>query len=474
MTTDLLAETRRSAPVRRAAIVHDWFQGFHGAERVVETLHSDVLRGLPTDIFTFHAAHELLPAGLDRAIVRESRLSRLPGIRQRGHHPGHWRYLLPYMPRYFRGLDLAPYDLIVYSSHACATQARPPAGVPSVCYCHTPMRYAWMPETDSGRLPGLRGHVLRHFGSRLRQIDFEASRHVDQYVANSSAVQERIRRFYGRHAEVIHPPVDIGDLDATRDKDPGSYLWVHRLVRYKRPLEVAEAFRGLPYRLTMVGIGPLEEALRERLPPNVELRGWLSRPELAELYATSSGFIHVGEEDFGITMVEALAAGTPVLALNRGGGRDIVRDGSDGRLLAERLGGVDSPWGAGDGRHGVGSGSPARALSRLHPGGVRRSFPRSPGERRESVRVGHAMSVAVSAVVVTLKQRELVARCVASLLAAFERVEGDTEVVVIDNGSTDGTAERLRAEFPEVQLIRAGAQRRLRGWGSGGSAVHQR
>jgi glycosyltransferase involved in cell wall biosynthesis len=148
-------------------------------------------------------------------------------------------------------------------------------------------------------------------------------------------VRDRIRAFYGLEAEVIHPAVDVGDFDPTREKVPGSFLWVHRLVSYKQPLVVAEAFRGLPYRLTMVGVGPLERELRASLPDNVTLLGWTSRDELARLYAEASGFIHVGEEDFGITMVEALASGTPVLALDRGGARDIVRGEDDGVLVAE-------------------------------------------------------------------------------------------------------------------------------------------
>jgi len=109
---------------------------------------------------------------------------------------------------------------------------------------------------------------------------------------------------------------------------------VHRLVPYKHPFVVAEAFRRLPYRLTMVGIGPLENELRRSLPPNVTLVGWTARDELARLFARSAGFIHIGEEDFGITMVEALAAGTPVVALDRGGSRDIVRAGQDGLLVS--------------------------------------------------------------------------------------------------------------------------------------------
>jgi glycosyltransferase involved in cell wall biosynthesis len=317
----------------RVAIVQDWCQGFHGSERVVEAMHSDVFGETGADIFTFHAAHELLPPALDQAIVRESRAARLPGIRQRGHDPGRWRYLLPYMPRYFRSLDLNSYDVVVYSSHACAVHARARVDARTVCYCYTPMRYAWMPETDADRAPGIGGWALARFGSHLRRLDLEASRHVDRYVAISSVVQERIRRFYGRESEVIYPPVDVADLDPTREKEAGSFLWVHRLVPYKQPEYVMEAFRGLPYRLTMVGVGPLEETLRRDLPPNVELRGWVSREELTDLYAAASGFIHVGEEDFGITMVEALAAGVPVLALDRGGARDIVRDGSDGILV---------------------------------------------------------------------------------------------------------------------------------------------
>jgi glycosyltransferase involved in cell wall biosynthesis len=110
---------------------------------------------------------------------------------------------------------------------------------------------------------------------------------------------------------------------------------VGRLVPYKRPLLVAEAFRDLPHRLTMVGLGPQETELRERLPPNVELRGWISREELARLYGEAIGFLHVGEEDFGITMVEALAAGTPVIAREAGGALDIVEDGVDGVLISE-------------------------------------------------------------------------------------------------------------------------------------------
>jgi glycosyltransferase involved in cell wall biosynthesis len=318
------------------AIAHDWFQGMHGSERVVEALRSRLFRpGREPDIVTFAAARDVIPAELAARIVRESRLAGLAGLRQKGREPGRWRYLLPYMPRWFASLDLSPYDVVIASSHACAVNVRPRADALFGCYSHTPMRYAWLPETDPGGTGAIGRLGLRAFRGHLRRTDLEASRRPDAFAANSTTVRDRIQRFYGRDATVIHPPVAVDEFDAAAEKDAGHFLWMQRLVSYKRPELVAEAFRGLPYRLTMVGIGPLEQRLRASLPPNVELRGWIPREELRGLFAHASGFVHVAEEDFGIAMVEALAAGMPVIALGAGGARDIVRPGEDGVLIDE-------------------------------------------------------------------------------------------------------------------------------------------
>jgi glycosyltransferase involved in cell wall biosynthesis len=327
-----------SAPAERlsmrTALVHDWFQGFHGSERTAYAMF-DVFERDP-DVFTFHAAHELLPERLRHAIVKEARLSRLPGVRQRGHDPGRWRWLLPYMPRWFDSLDLDGYEVVVSSSHACAAGVRTPPDTLHACYCHTPMRYVWMPEAERNRVNGVKGAALRALRGRLREADRRASRRPDLYMANSTEVADRIRRFYGRDAVIVPPPVAVDDFPRDVPRDSTSFLWVHRLVAYKRPLEVAEAFRGLhDLRLTMVGLGPLEAELRAQLPPNVELLGWVPRERLAELFAGAGGFIHVGEEDFGISMVEALAAGAPVLGADAGGARDIVRPERDGVLIAD-------------------------------------------------------------------------------------------------------------------------------------------
>ena len=312
----------------RTAIIHDWFQGFHGSERVVDAIRSGLFTpGNAPDVFTFHAARELLPRELANSIVQESRLAALPGMRQRGHDPGRWRLLFPAMPRYFRQLDLDSYDVVIASSHAFAVHVRPRVDAILLCYCHTPIRWAWRTGEDH------RSAALGPLLGRLRTLDLQASRRPDCYVANSQAVRERIHRSYGRDSVVIHPPVDVHEFDPAAEKEPGHFLWVNRLVTYKRPAAVAEAFRDLPYRLTMVGVGPLEASLRASLPPNVSLHSWLPRDELTALYARASGYVHVGEEDFGISMVEALAAGTPVIGLARGGALDIVRDGVDGVLV---------------------------------------------------------------------------------------------------------------------------------------------
>jgi glycosyltransferase involved in cell wall biosynthesis len=317
----------------RVALIHDWFQGFHGSERVVDAMLGDVFAGVAkTDVFTFHAARELLPQRLAAAIVRESRLGRLPGVRQQQHDPGRWRYLLPYMPIYFERLPLDGYDLVISSSHACAINVKAPASAAHVCYCHSPIRYVWMPESDRDRVSGVKAVGLRASRGWLRRHDLAAAARVDAFAANSGAVRDRIRRIYDRDAKVIHPPVDVDQL-APAEKDRELFLCVHRLVAYKRPEVVVEAFRGINQRLVMVGVGPLEPALRTNLPPNVELHGWLPRDELRRLFARAGGFVHVGEEDFGISMVEALASGTPVIAVRRGGALDIVRDHEDGLLL---------------------------------------------------------------------------------------------------------------------------------------------
>ena len=312
--------------------MHDWFQGYHGSERVVEALLSDCFPGADTvDLYAFSAERSLLPDHLANAIVRDSRLARAPVIRQRGHEPGYWRYLLPYMPRYFEHLALDSYDLVVSSSHSCALAAHG-ANAVNVCYCHTPMRYLWRSDADT-RSSGASAAVMTALSPWLKRRDVRSAARVEHFAANSRAVAQRIRTVYGREATVIHPPVDVDQLDHTRPKDRDHFLWVGRFVSYKQPELVLEAFRGLDLRLTMVGVGPLAATLRASASPNVEILDWVDRDDLVELYARAGGFVHIGEEDFGIATVEALGSGTPVVACAAGGALDTVRPGVDGLLV---------------------------------------------------------------------------------------------------------------------------------------------
>ena len=319
----------------RVAIAHDWLTGMYGAEQVVEQL-LELFSPTP-DLYTFHANHARLPAHLRAPIRRESRLAALPGLRERGASDGRWRRLLPLMPRFFESLDLRGYELLISSSHACAAGARAPAGVPHLVYCYTPMRYAWLPDAERGGFSTLEALGMRALRGRMRAWDLRTSARPSAYVAISSAVAERIERFYGRQAQVIHPPVATGSFAGPGTHDPTRFLWVGRFVAYKRPLEVVEAFARLPQlHLTMVGDGPLRVAVADHIErhglTNVQLRDWLEPAQLVALCRASGAFVHLGEEDFGIAMVEAQSAGLPVLAPAAGGALDIV-DQDSGVLL---------------------------------------------------------------------------------------------------------------------------------------------
>jgi glycosyltransferase involved in cell wall biosynthesis len=320
----------------RVAIVHDWLQGMHGGERTVEAMLTTVFADAERcDLYTFHAAHDVISPTLSDAVVRDASISRLPGIRQRGHDPGRWRLLLPYMPTWFERLPLDSYDVVLSSSHAFAVAAHPRrADVLHACYCYTPIRYVWERGIDGQRVTGIQAKALDAVAGWLRRQDLRAAARPRGHIAISSAVAERIHAAYGRTAPVVHPPVEVGEFRSDGPRDRDHFAWAHRLAAYKRPLEVVEAFRGMPdLRLTMVGVGPLADRVRSALPPNVELRDWIDRAELVDLLGSVGGFLHVGVEDFGITMAEALASGTPVVALDRGGAVDIVEDGVTGVLV---------------------------------------------------------------------------------------------------------------------------------------------
>ena len=308
----------------RAALVHDWLTGMRGGEKVLECL-ADLLPAAP--IYTlFHFAGSLSEE-LESREIRASSLQHAPWLRSR------YRYYLPLFPAAIEEHDLGGFDLLVSSSHCVAKGVIPPPGARHICYCHTPMRYAW--DQEHAYFPRRTGVVARLRSaalSRLRTWDVASSSRVDRFVANSSFVASRIRRYYDRPAEVVAPPVDTGHF-TPGDARPGDYcLVVSALAPYKRVDVAITACERLGRQLRIVGEGPEEERLRRLAGDGTRFLGRVDGDRLRELYRGAACFLQPQIEDFGISSVEALACGCPVVARGAGGILDIAEDGVHGVL----------------------------------------------------------------------------------------------------------------------------------------------
>ena len=312
----------------RVAISHEWLTIPGGSEQVVMAM-LDVFP--QAELFTTVYDPAPWPEAITSRPVHASFLDRIPGAAR------HYPKLLPLMDAAFRRFDLSGFDLVLSSNHACAKNLRVPPGVPHVCYCHTPMRYAWDPAflagEDLGRVGRLGARALLPW---LRRRDLAASRGPSRFLANSTFVAERIRRFYGRDADVLHPPVDVDALLGLERRDGGYYLFLSRLVPYKRADLAVAACARLGRPLKVVGGGRAEAAVRAQVGPGTEFLGRVGGAELPGLLAGARALLFPGEEDFGIVPVEAQAAGVPVIAYGRGGVRDTVVDGETGVLFGEQ------------------------------------------------------------------------------------------------------------------------------------------
>jgi glycosyltransferase involved in cell wall biosynthesis len=318
-----------SAAAPRAALVHDWLTGMRGGEKVLEVLCA-LFPAAPIHTL-FHFPGSVSPA-IEAHPIRASWLQRAPGVRR------HYRRYLPLFPRAIEAFDLAGYDLVVSTSHCVAKGAVPAPGARHVCYCHTPMRYVWDQEhayfpRRTGLAARLRGPVL----DRLRAWDVASASRVHQFVANSSFVAQRIRRYYGRDAAVVHPPVDVEFFTPAAAADarraPGGYcLAVSALAPYKRIEWAIAACAKAGVELRVVGDGPERERLARLAGPGARLLGRVDGAALRDLYRGALCLLQPGVEDFGIASVEALACGTPVVALGQGGVLDVVEDGVHGVL----------------------------------------------------------------------------------------------------------------------------------------------
>lgn len=313
----------------RIAIVHDWLPEIGGAERVLEQM----LRIFPNA--ELYSLVDFIP-GPERAFlrgkeVRTSFLQSIPGARR------FYRFLLPLMPLAVEHFDLSSYDLVVSSSYAVAKGVITGPRQLHLCYCHSPIRYAWDLQEQylrqTGCDKGLKGFFARALLHYIRLWDSRTSNGVDSFSANSHFVARRIWKIYRRHAEVIYPPVTSQDFPQEGESDiiRSSYLSLGRLVPYKRVDLLVEAFRRMPHRtLRIIGDGPERPRLSKGLPFNVQILGRLPQKEVTQSLRSARALLFAAEEDFGIAPVEAQSVGTPVIAFGRGGVCETVLHGKTG------------------------------------------------------------------------------------------------------------------------------------------------
>jgi glycosyltransferase involved in cell wall biosynthesis len=310
----------------RVALVHDYLSQDGGAERVLQALHA---AWPEAPLYTlFHDRERANPA-FRSWDVRTSFLQRIPGAVR------YYRWFLPFMPTATEGYDLAPYDLVLSSSSAFAKGVLTRPETFHISYCHTPTRYLWTDThayVEDLQLSRPVKALLAPVLSRLRVWDRLSADRVDAFIANSETVRQRIRKYYGRDSVVIHPPVSMKDFSVA-PRYENFFLVGGRLVSYKRFDVVVQAFTKLGMPLVVFGVGPEEARLRQMAGKTVRFVGRVSDEERADLYRKCAAFLHPHVEDFGITAIEAMASGRPVIAYGAGGALETVVPGETGVFL---------------------------------------------------------------------------------------------------------------------------------------------
>lgn len=316
----------------RSAIVHDWLiSEVGGAEKVVKAIH----QLYPSPIFTLVKNNQKLKGSYfeDLEII-SSFLQKFPKAEKK------YQSYLPFFPLAIEHFDLSKFDCVISSSHCVAKGVITSPDHLHICYCHTPMRYAWDlmhdylrdAKLDKG-IKGFFAKVILHY---LRGWDTHSSNRVDHFVANSNYVAKRIAKFYGREATVIYPPVDV-DLFELVPKKENYYLAASRLVPYKRIDLIVEAFTKMEdKKLVVIGDGPEMKKLKQISGKNVELLGYQSDAVLKMHMQKAKGFVFAAIEDFGILPVEVMATGTPVIAFGKGGALETVVENKTGIFYEEQ------------------------------------------------------------------------------------------------------------------------------------------
>lgn len=316
----------------RIAIVHEWFVNHAGSEKVVEQM----LKVFPqADVF---ALVDFLPENrrqyLGGKSVSTSFIQKIPFARK------HFRNYFFLFPMAVESHDLRKYDIILSSSHMVSKGLICNQNQLHISYCHSPCRYAWdlyhQYLEEAGLLTGIKGRLAQYFLHKLRIWDFISTQRVSHFLANSAYIGRRIAHVYNRPSDVLYPPVDVESFSLQATK--GDYYFAaSRLVPYKKMDIIAQAFQQMPgKKLILVGSGKDELNIRRFAAPNIEFKTEASNADFRKWMSEAKAFVFAAEEDFGITMAEALACGTPVIAFGRGGACEIVEDGKSGILFPEQ------------------------------------------------------------------------------------------------------------------------------------------
>lgn len=317
---------------KKIAIVHDFLYCYGGAERVLEQMINCYPEADLFSLFDFLPLDQR--AFIKGKPVRTTFIQKLPLVRRKH------RSFLPLMPLAVEQLDVSKYDIILSSSYIAAKGVLTRPDQMHVCYCHSPVRFAWDLQhqylTESGLAWGLKSLVARAILHYIRNWDLRTSNGVDLFVTNSHFVSRRVEKVYRRSSTPIYPPVDIDSYALHLRKDD-YYLTASRMVPYKRMDLIVDAFNQMPERrLMVVGEGPEFQKIKAKAGPNITMLGYQPAGRLRDLMQRARAFVFAAEEDFGIVTVEAQACGTPVIAFGRGGALETVMNGRTGLFFSEQ------------------------------------------------------------------------------------------------------------------------------------------